>query len=114
MAPGSRPWGVVLIAASFCAGIVTAASPLAPVRVAVVLPFLLVCPGMAVVRRLRLAEWWTELLLAVGVSIALDILLSSAMLYAGLWSPRLLLLGLAGVGLVAGIGELLQAAPERA
>jgi hypothetical protein len=103
-----------MIAASFCAGIVTAASPLPPVRVAVVLPFLLVCPGMAVVRRLRLAEWWTELLLAVGVSIALDILLSSAMLYAGLWSPRMLLLGLAGLSLVGGTYELLQAAPEQA
>lgn len=114
MARRSQHWGVVMIAASFCAGIVTAASPLPPVRVAVVLPFLLVCPGMAVVRRLRLAEWWTELLLAVGVSIALDILLSSAMLYAGLWSPRMLLLGLAGLSLVGGTYELLQAAPEQA
>ena len=114
MARRSQYWGVVMIAASFCAGIVTAASPLPPVRVAVVLPFLLVCPGMALVSRLRLAEWWTELLLAVGVSIALDILLSSAMLYAGLWSPRLLLLGLSGLSLVGGTYDLLQAAPGQA
>jgi hypothetical protein len=110
----SEYWAVAVIAASFCAGMVTAASPLPPIRVAVVLPFLLVCPGMAVVLRLRLAEWWTELLLAVGVSIALDIVLSSAMLYAGLWSPSLLLLGLAGLGVAGGTYELLQAAPGRA
>ena len=57
-----------------------------PVRSAVVLPFLCFGPGLALVPLLRIAGW-AGLTVAVGVSLALDELVPTAMIYARAWSP---------------------------
>ena len=49
--------------------------------------FLLVCPGMAFVPLLHLKEHFTELTLAVALSIGLDTLVAEAMVLNRLWSP---------------------------
>ncbi len=49
--------------------------------------FLLVCPGMAAVRLLRIREPVVEWTLAVALSLALDLLLAAMMVYSGRWSP---------------------------
>lgn len=69
------------------------------VRAGVVGGFLLVCPGMAFVRLLDLdavAEWT----LAVALSIAVLVLASTALLYAGRWSVLAALLLVDGVTVV--------------
>jgi hypothetical protein len=114
-APGSArmtdhrlAWPCAMIGAAILVGVVAFMLPLGPLRPLLVVPFLLVCPGMALVHRLHLAEWWIELMLAIGISIVLDTLLATAMVYAGVWSPKLLLAVLVWLSLVAGIQELIR------
>lgn len=97
-------WPVIIALSSILASMLVVADISSPVRSAVVLWFLLSCPGMALVRLLRLQEWVFELTLGIALSIALDTLVAGAMLYGGVWSPRwgvafLACLSLMGVGL---------------
>jgi hypothetical protein len=101
-------WPGGMIGSAILVALVAFVLPLEPVRPLLVVPFLLICPGMALVRRFRLAEWWLEFLLAIGVSVAVDTLLATAMVYAGVWSPRLLLAVLVWLSLIAGIEELIR------
>ncbi|MBA3330114.1 MAG: hypothetical protein H0T39_04430 [Actinobacteria bacterium] len=50
--------------------------------------FLLLCPGMAIVRVLETRDPVADLTLAVALSIALDVIVAGALLYAGAWSPN--------------------------
>jgi hypothetical protein len=79
-----------------------------PPRAAVVLAFVVVCPGMALVRLLRLGDALTELFLAVVVSLALAALVASIYLYLGMWRPRLSLLVIVAVALAAVLADLLR------
>ena len=101
-------WSGGMTCAAVLVGLVVFVLPIGPLRPLLVVPFLLVCPGMVLVRRLHLAEWWVELLLAIGISVAVDTLLATAMVYAGVWSPRLLLAVLVWLSLIAGIEELIR------
>lgn len=56
----------------------------------VTLWFLLFCPGMAFVQLLQLENALHEVVLAVALSIALDIIVAATVLYTGFWSPRLI------------------------
>ncbi len=81
--------------------IVNAVMPSMALRPLIVLWFLLVCPGMALVRFLRLREPIAEWTLAIAVSLVLDALVASVQLYAGRWSPILslsILIELCAVG----------------
>jgi hypothetical protein len=100
-------WPVGMICAAILVGLITFVLPIDPLRPWLVVPFLLVCPGMVLARRLHLAEWWVELLLAIGLSVAVDTLLATVMVYAGVWSPKLLLAVLVCLTLIAGIEELI-------
>jgi hypothetical protein len=102
-------WPVVLVAGAVTAPAVSLLLRHSPIRSVLVLAFLLVCPGMAVVRRLRLASGAMELLLAVVMSLAIETALALLMLYAHLWSPPVLLGVLAAACGVAGRAELLGA-----
>jgi hypothetical protein len=108
LAPHRLAWPSGMIGAAILVGLVSFVLPIRPLRPLLVVPFLLVIPGMVLVRRLRLAEWWVELLLAVGLSFAVNTLLATAMVYAGVWSPNLLLAVLVWLSLVAGIEELIR------
>lgn len=101
-------WPGVMTGSAILVALVAFVLPLEPARPVLVVPFLLICPGMALVRRFRLAEGWLEFLLAIGVSVAVDTLLATAMAYAGVWSPRLLLAVLVWLSLIAGIEELIR------
>lgn len=79
-----------------------------PPRAAVVLAFALVCPGMALVRLLRLGEPLAELLLAIVVSLALAAVVATIPIYLGIWNPRVSLLIIAAVALVAVLADLLR------
>ena len=69
-------WREVLVVSAVLAGAVQLAPPHSPLRLAVILWFVLVCPGMAVVRLLAVNDAATELALAVALSIALAILIA--------------------------------------
>jgi uncharacterized membrane protein len=81
-------WPLIATASALLAGALVLGGVQSPVRVLVVLWFVLVCPGIAVVRLLGLGDPVAELTLAVTVSIALAAVVSGVMLYTGLWSPH--------------------------
>ena len=66
-----------------------------PVRAILLLWFLVVCPGMAFVRLLRLQGALLEWTLAVALSLAIDLLVAVFVLYVGLWSPVWILVAIA-------------------
>jgi hypothetical protein len=55
-------------------------------RAAVILSFVLVCPGMALVRIARLPAGSYQLALGIAVSMGCVVLVPAALLYAGAWS----------------------------
>ena len=65
-------WPAIIVVSAVAAGGLVYAGVAGPLRVAAVLWFLLICPGMAFVRLLRVADLATELMLAIGLSLALD------------------------------------------
>jgi hypothetical protein len=102
----ARAWlWPTLIAVSALAAAAAAFADLAsPLRPWLVFWFLLVCPGMALVRLLQIDDGLAQLTLAIALSLALDAATGGVMLYAGAWSPNralaiLVLLSLAGAAL---------------
>lgn len=67
--------------------------------------FVLICPGMATIRLLRVNDSLTELILAIALSLALGTLLAELLVLTKHWSPTLILAGLVGISL---IGAVLQ------
>ena len=76
-----------------------------PMRSLFVLPFLAVGPGLALVPLMRL-DGWAGLTLAVGLSLALEALVSTIMIYASIWSPEATLAVLVLVSLVGATAQL--------
>ncbi len=104
-------------AASVVSTVATAAVVLSDVapraRAPFVLSFLVVCPGMALVRLLRLGDRIAEWTLAIALSIVLAILVSGVMLYAGKWSPLHGLAILVGMTLAATVADVARAVRNR-
>ncbi len=93
---------IIAVSAAATAGLAFTGNT-SPLRAVVALWFLLICPGMAFVSVLRLADILTEVALGVALSLAIDTIVASVMLYAGAWSsPRQLaiVLGITLIGLV--------------
>ena len=83
-----RPrWSVIALTSAALAVALAVAQVHSPLRVLVILWFVLVCPGMTIVRRLRITDPAAELTLALGLSVALATAVASIGLYSGLWSP---------------------------
>jgi hypothetical protein len=80
-------WTGIALASAALAGAFEVADLHSPLRVAVMLWFVLVCPGMAVVRLLRLHDPADEIALAVALSVALATAVAGIGLYSGLWAP---------------------------
>jgi hypothetical protein len=93
-------WPAVIVLSAAGAGLGMLLDVNSPLRVAVSFWFLLVCPGMAYVRLLRLRDRLIEFTLAIALSLALDTIVTECMLYAGtLWTyGALSVLGSLSVG----------------
>jgi hypothetical protein len=96
-------WPVIIIFSAVAAGFVTFVIPVTPLRAVIVLWFLLICPGMALVRFLPLLASVVEWTLAVALSFAVDAIVAGIQLYAGKWSPTATLLILIGLSIAAAI-----------
>jgi hypothetical protein len=88
-APGA--WPVVLLASCAAVAVTTFVWPSSPARALVTTWFLLVCPGMSMLRVILRRDRLTLWVLAVATSLALETLLAEAMLETGIWSPRAIL-----------------------
>ena len=99
-------WPAVIAASAVAAGGLVLGEVTSPTRSIVVAWFLVICPGMAIVRLLPVASGVIVLTLAVALSVALDALVAIPMLYAGAWSPTRGLVVLIALSL---LGAALQA-----
>jgi len=104
---------IAVLAGAALAALVVWGSVTPALRGPVVLAFLLVGPGMALVHLLRLRDPLAEMCLAVALSIALDTLVASAFLYAGAWSPSTILVALIAVAVFGAGSDLVTAANLR-
>lgn len=78
----------IIIVSSIAAlgGAITAGGA-SPVRTALTVWVLGVCPGLAVIGAIGLEDRWAEVSLVMALSVALDVLVSGALTYAVGWSP---------------------------
>jgi hypothetical protein len=104
-------WALTSVAAATVAASLVLADAEPAVRAPAVLAFLLVFPGIAVVRALAVAgDPLTELTLGVALSVALCVLVPTALLYLGMWSPGGALAVLVAITLVGVVVEVSHSA----
>jgi hypothetical protein len=82
-----RFWQLIILLSAIAAGVVALALPGTVLSLIVILWFLLVCPGLMVVLCLNLKETVAIWTLALALSVAIDAIVASIALYAGIWSP---------------------------
>jgi uncharacterized membrane protein len=100
----SSLWSLLIVLFAMVAGIFAFAVADSQIRSVVVLGFLVICPGMMLVRFIRLREPVFEWVLALALSLAVDAIVAGILLYAGRWSPTsafVILLSLTVVGALA-------------
>lgn len=84
-------WPLIITVSALAAGALTFLDAMPAVRVVVGFWFLLVCPGMAYVRLLRIKAVFFELVLAIALSIAINTIVAQALLLTGNWSTKVAL-----------------------
>lgn len=98
-------WSLLIVLFAIAAAIFAFADADAQLRPAVVLAFLLICPGMMLVRFIGLREPVFEWALALALSLTVDAIVAGILLYSGRWSPSsafVILLSLTVGGVLAG------------
>lgn len=83
----SLGWPLVIVGMGAVVLLMVAADLASPLRPILVFGFLLVCPGMAYVRLLHLHDRFTELILAVALSLVISTLISEMLVLMRIWSP---------------------------
>lgn len=97
-----RPtWPVVCTALGLLAVVLVLVGAGPVLRVPVVLTFLLVCPGLAITRFLRISDTATQWSVAVALSISLDGIVTLVQAYTGTWSPTGAMIVLTAITLAA-------------
>lgn len=108
----ATPIAVIVAAVAAVALVVADAGGAA--RHVVVLAFLMLGPGLAVVGLLRLGDPVAELAIGVALSVVIDGLVASASMYAGVWSPEGFLIAVAGIAIACSALGLALVRGERA
>jgi len=102
-------WPAILVGSTLLAAIAVAA-PVSPgIRLPIVLWFLAVCPGLAIVRLARLEDGLGELVTGVALSFALIAALAIASVYAQIWQPYVIFGILAAIALAAVAVDVVRA-----
>lgn len=104
-------WPTIIVLSAIAVDLVTFVFPATAVRPAVAMWFLFVCPGMTVVCFFRRTETVVGWMLAIALSLAIDAFIAGIMLYAGWWSPALILRILIGFCLFGAVIELIVIRP---
>ncbi len=79
-------WPLVIFISGLIAALFAASSYDAPIRLLFSFWFLLVCPGMAFVRLLGFKDKLAEWVVAIGLSIAIDVVVSEIAVLNRAWS----------------------------
>jgi hypothetical protein len=83
-----RNWSPLVIVASSALAMLEGVAATGPssLRTALVVWFLAVCPGLAVIGLLRLRDPWLEVAVVPALSFAIDVIVAGVLSYTGLWS----------------------------
>jgi len=103
----SRFWAAIIIVSAAGVDLVAFGHLDVPLRPVIAFWFLLVCPGMALVALLRLEDRLAEVLLAIGLSIGLDLIVAGTLVYAGAYSAEASLAVLSCISVGAAVLQLL-------
>jgi hypothetical protein len=104
----SRALSLLLVASGWIAlGIVTAQAP-TPARTIAVFGFVLICPGAALIRLLRLREPLERVVLGLAIGLSLAALISEAAAIGHPMRARLVLAVLASVCTAAALTEVVR------
>ena len=76
-----------------------------PLRTLLVVCFLAIAPGLAVVGLLRLSDPWLEAALVPALSLSIDAIVAGVLSYTGLWSPAAAILILVGLSVIGAFGQ---------
>lgn len=90
-------WPTIIIFSASAAWLVNFTLTGTVLRPIIAMWFLFVCPGMTLVRFLRLREPVVEWTLALALSFSLDAIVAGIQMYAGRWSPAGMLMILASL-----------------
>jgi hypothetical protein len=106
-------WPTLILLLTAAAGLVTLMPEVTAMlgagflRPILVLTFLCICPGMAVVRFFRLQEAIAEFILGLSLSFCIGAFVAGIILYANIWSPENIFNILLGFSLLGAILQLL-------
>jgi predicted nucleotidyltransferase len=92
-------WPAIIILSTIAAGLIAFVITDTAVRPIIILWFLFVCPGMALVGFFHLEELAVKWILALALSFAVDAIVAGILLYTGRWSPTGTLEILMGISL---------------
>jgi len=80
-------WPIIILSITLFTGILVWSSAGGPLQPFATFLFMLVIPGLAITRLMRIQNFLTELILAIAISLGISILMSEVMVFAHLWSP---------------------------
>lgn len=103
-----RVWPATIVGLAVVSMVMVLTDWSGPARAPLVLAFAVVCPGMALIRLVRVEEAVPELLLAVVVSLALAAAVPAITFYVGMWSGKLSLLLITEVTALAVVADVLR------
>ena len=83
----SRSWAVIVLVSTAAVVLVSLVGAPDIVRGPITVWFIVICPGMAIIRLLRLDEPVADIMLALALSLALAGVIPAVFLYLGAWSP---------------------------
>jgi uncharacterized membrane protein len=104
-------WPIILIATSVVIVVLFLGNVHFFLRPIIALWFLLVCPGMAIVRIFTVHDNLLEWVMAMALSISLAGIFSTIQIYIHAWSPVVVLLILAGITVLGAIIQLRNSHP---
>ncbi len=84
-------WPVLILFLALLTGIFTFWDIDSRIRPVIAFSFMIVCPGMAFVKMLGIDDKLYEWTLAIALSLALDTIIAGAIIYSGVWLPKLAL-----------------------
>jgi hypothetical protein len=99
-------WPLCILLFTLAVTLIAFVFPDSGARPAVIMAFLFVIPGMAVVRFFLIEDIAIELMLAIALSFAIDAFTAGIILYAGQWSPKNILSFLIGFCFSGAVAQL--------
>src|SRR5579885_3021782 len=104
-------WSTINLFTALLTSVFVFVVPATPFQPYIVMSFVCFCPGMALVRFLRLNDLATELSLAVALSLSVASIIAGALLYSKHWSPLDTLTALILLTLICSIAQLIMQLP---